>query len=106
MKRAVMVALGVAVIASSAAGFGISAANHSAPPLTQCSSTAESDVCRLRVASAAREEMRARVDARYEAERAKCASLPFAQRDACFIAAHAARGRALLEAAAPYERRS
>ena len=48
--------------------------------------------------------MRARVEQRYEAERARCAVLPFAQRDTCFIEAHAARGRALMEAAAPYAR--
>ena len=104
MKRAIVVALGVAVIGSTAAGFGISAANRPSPPLMQCAQ-GDSDVCRLRVAAAARTELRARVEARYEADRAKCAALHGAQNDACLIAAHAARGRALLEAAGPYERR-
>ena len=106
MKRAIVVALGVAVVASSAAGFGISAASRSAPPLMQCTQAAETDVCRMRVAFAARVDLRARIEARYEADRAKCAPLALAQKDACLIAAHAARGRALLEAASPYERRS
>jgi hypothetical protein len=105
MKRAIVVALGVAVVASSAAGFGIGAASRSAPPLVQCAQSDGSDVCRLRVAAAARTELRARLEARYEADRAKCAALGGAQKDACLIAAHAARGRSLLEAAAPYERR-
>ena len=106
MKRAIVVALSVAVVASSAAGFGISAASRSAPPLMQCTLSADTDVCRMRVASAARADLRARIEARYEADRAKCAALPGAQKDACLIAAHAVRGRSLLEAAAPYERRS
>jgi len=37
-------------------------------------------------------------------ERARCESLGGAKRDACFIDAHAVRGRALLEIQAPYER--
>lgn len=49
---------------------------------------------------------RARIEARYVVERAKCAAVGGLQRDRCQIAAHAARGRALLEMAAPYEARS
>lgn len=49
---------------------------------------------------------RARIEARYLAERAQCVALGGVKRDRCQIAAHAARGRALLEAAAPYETRS
>jgi hypothetical protein len=105
MKRAIVVALGVAVVASSAAGFGISAASRSAPPLMQCTQSADNDVCRMRVASVARLDLRARIEARYDADRAKCAPLAGGQKDSCLIAAHAARGRALLEAASPYERR-
>ena len=106
MQRAVVVALGVA-IASSAAGFGISAASRSElPPVQQCTGSADTEVCRMRVAAIARADVRARVEQRYEADRTRCAALPGVQRDGCFIAAHAARGRALLEAAAPYERRS
>jgi len=107
MKRAILVALGVAVIASSAAGFGIGAGRApQQPTLMRCTQSGDPDLCRMRLASAARDEQRARVETRYEAERAKCAPLAGAQKDACLIAAHAARGRALLEAAAPYERRS
>ena len=106
MKRAILVALGVAVIASSAAGFGIGAGRAPQPTLLQCAQSEGSDLCRMRLAWMARGEQRARVETRYEADRAKCAPLGGAQKDACLIAAHAARGRALLEAAAPYERRS
>ena len=106
MKRAILVALGVAVIATSAAGFGISAGRAPQPTLMQCTQSGAPDICRMRLASAARDEQRARVETRYEADRAKCAPLSGAQKDACLIAAHAARGRLLLEAAAPYERRS
>ena len=106
MKRTILVALGVAVIASSAAGFGISAARTPALMQVHCTQSDDTDICRMRVASAARDEQRARVETRYEADRAKCAPLSGAQKDSCLISAHAARGRALLEAAAPYERRS
>jgi hypothetical protein len=55
---------------------------------------------------ATRGAQRARIEARYQVERAKCAALGGFKRDRCQISAHAARGRALLEAAAPYEVRS
>jgi len=106
MQRAIVVALGVA-IASSATGLGLSAASRpDLPAVPQCTGSADTEICRMRVAANARAEMRALVEQRYEAERERCAALPGPQRDGCFIAAHAARGRALLEAAAPYERRS
>jgi hypothetical protein len=54
----------------------------------------------------ARGAQRARIEARYQVDRAKCATLGGLKRDQCFISAHAARGRAMLEAAAPYETRS
>jgi hypothetical protein len=53
-----------------------------------------------------RAAQRARIEARYQVERTKCAALGGFKRDRCQIAAHAVRGRALLEAAAPYEARS
>jgi hypothetical protein len=56
--------------------------------------------------SSARNVQRTRIEARYQVERTKCAALGGARRDGCLIAAHALRGRALLEAAAPYEARS
>ena len=83
--------------------------------------TAEKDVCRaeaearelVRVAeveqgfrrteTSARALQRARIDARYQVERARCGTLAGSKRDRCLIRAHAAKGRALLEAASPYE---
>jgi Spy/CpxP family protein refolding chaperone len=53
-----------------------------------------------------RAAQRARIEARYQVDRASCAALSGFKRDRCQIAAHAARGRALLEVAAPYEVRS
>ncbi len=57
-----------------------------------------------RTQESARNAQRARIDARYQVERTECAALGGLKRDRCLVAAHATRGRALLEAAAPYER--
>lgn len=51
----------------------------------------------------ARALQRARIEARYQVERAQCGAFSGAKRDRCVVRAHAAKGRALLEAAAPYE---
>lgn len=51
----------------------------------------------------ARAMQRARIELRYQAERARCAPLGGAQRDQCLIAAHALKGRALLDSASPYQ---
>jgi hypothetical protein len=85
---------------------------------------AERDICRaeagaaemVRVADieesfrrthdAAREAQRARIDAKYQVARAKCQALGGFKRDKCLISAHATRGRALLDAQAPYELRN
>ena len=54
----------------------------------------------------ARALQRARIDARYQVERARCGLQPGGfKREKCLVKAHAARGRALLEAAGPYETR-
>lgn len=53
----------------------------------------------------ARDAQRARIDARYQVARARCQALSGFQKDKCLISAHAARGRALLQAHAPYEMR-
>jgi hypothetical protein len=94
--------------------------------LARCESLAavEKEVCRteagalemVRVAdlehsfrrtySAARDAQRARIEARYQVARARCASLGGAKRDRCLISTHASRGRELLEAQAPYEIRN
>jgi hypothetical protein len=56
--------------------------------------------------STARNLQRARIEARYQVERVACMAQGGAKRDGCLIAAHATRGRALLEAASPYVARS
>lgn len=56
--------------------------------------------------AAARNVQRTRIEARYQVDRARCASFGGLKRDRCLISAHATRGRALLEAAGPYEARS
>jgi len=54
----------------------------------------------------ARALQRARIDARYQVERARCGLQAGGfKREKCLVKAHANRGRALLEAAAPYETR-
>jgi hypothetical protein len=58
-----------------------------------------------RTPAAAREAQRARIEARYLVERARCATLGGPSRDQCQINAHASRGRALLTAATPYATR-
>jgi hypothetical protein len=65
--------------------------------------TAEVEQQFRRTETSARALQRARIDARYQVERARCGTLAGAKRDRCLIRAHAARGRALLEAASPYE---
>jgi hypothetical protein len=55
---------------------------------------------------AARDAQRARIDARYQVTRTKCQAVNGFKRDQCLINAHATRGRALLEAQAPYEIRN
>ena len=67
---------------------------------------AELQVARHRDGESARRAQRARIEARYHAERAQCTSLAGARRDGCLIDAHARKGRAMLEAAAPYITRS
>ncbi len=51
----------------------------------------------------ARALQRARIEARYQVERAQCGAYGGFKRDKCLVRAHANKGRALLEAAAPYE---
>jgi hypothetical protein len=55
---------------------------------------------------AAREAQRSRIEARYQVARTKCQAIGGARRDQCLIDTHAVRGRALLEAQAPYEIRN
>jgi hypothetical protein len=56
-----------------------------------------------RTQASSRAAQRARIEARYQLDRARCGALGGFKRDRCLVSAHAAKGRALLEAAAPYE---
>jgi hypothetical protein len=68
--------------------------------------TADLEADFRRTQDAARAAQRARVEARYFIERAKCGLAGGAKRDRCLIAAHSVRGSALLELAAGYDNRS
>ncbi|HEX4781417.1 MAG TPA: hypothetical protein VH301_11730 [Usitatibacter sp.] len=60
----------------------------------------------IKIAEAsAREAQRGRIEERYRAERNQCEALSGIRHDRCLITAHAHRGHALLEAAAPYQGR-
>ena len=100
-RRAILIALGTGVVISSAAALDIAgAASGSAPAALQGDPV---QVARSR--DTAREQQRSRIDARYTIEREACAQLRGYQREKCLVKAHANKGRALLEAAAPYESR-
>lgn len=66
---------------------------------------AELQVALRRDRESARNAQRARIEARYHAERAQCAPLTGPRKDSCLIGVHARKGRAMLEAAGPYENR-
>jgi hypothetical protein len=99
MRRAIFVALGVGILITSAAAIGIGTSSG-AP--TQAAARSEYEVAMQH--RSAREEQRAQIDARYQSQRSRCDALSGFKRDKCLIQAHAARGRAMLEAAAPYEK--
>ena len=96
MKRAILIALGTGAVITSAAAFTSSLA-----PEPQPAARGEYQVAMRH--QTAREAQRARIDARYQADRARCDAVTGFKRDKCLIQAHATRGRAMLEAAAPYE---
>ena len=98
MKRAILVALGVGAIVSSAAAFSVGAGGEAGASLTQ-----DRYLAKLRLIEVSRASQRARIEARYQAERAQCAALGGVKRDTCMVQVHATRGRAMLDAAAPYE---
>ena len=100
-RRAILIALGTGVVISSAAALDIAgAASESAPAATR-----GDPVQMARARDTAREQQRSRINARYETEREACTQLRGYQREKCLVKAHANKGRALLEAAAPYEAR-
>ena len=97
-KRAMLVALGTGLVISSATtalDIGARATTPAASPddVVQVSRTRE----------AARNTQRDRIQARFVAEREQGAELRGYQREKCVVRAQANRGRALLDAAAPYE---
>jgi hypothetical protein len=73
---------------------------------TEMVGVAETEEAFRRTEHASRALLRARIDARYQLDRAACAAVFGKQRDRCLIEAHAARGRMMLQAAAPYETKS
>ena len=55
-----------------------------------------------RTQETARNAQKVRIDSRYQVRRAQCQALGGYKRDKCLVSAHAERGRALLDVAAPY----
>lgn len=99
MKRAIFVALGTGAVIASAAAFGIGASSTGEAP--QAVARGEYQVAMQH--QSARALQRARIESRYQSERARCDSLGGFKRDKCLIQAHASKGRAMLEVAAPYQ---
>ena len=99
MKRTVWIAVALATMISGAAAIGLDAQSSPAP-------VASNPLERTALLDAARRAQRDAIESRYQSDRSACEPLGGARRDACFIEAHARKGRALLEAAAPYATRS
>jgi hypothetical protein len=98
MKRAVLIALGIVTV-TSAAALGIASTPPNAVPAMQH----DEQVHVARTRDSARALQRATIEERYLADRERCAGLSGYRRDKCFVQAHAVKGRAMLESAAPYE---
>jgi hypothetical protein len=99
MNRAIWSAVALGTMISGAAAIGIDAQSTPAP-------AASSHLERTTLLDSARRAQREVIESRYQSDRAACEPLGGARRDACLIEAHARKGRALLEAAAPYATRS
>ena len=99
MKRAIFVALGTGAVITSAAAFSIGGTSAADAPQT----VARGEYQLAMQHQSARASQRARIEARYQADRTRCDALSGFKRDKCLIHAHATKGRAMLEAAAPYE---
>jgi hypothetical protein len=99
MKRAVWIAIATGTMISGAADIGVDAQSPAAPH-------ALAHFERAAALQSARDAQRSGIEARYQAERTSCEALGGAVRDRCFIDAHARKGRAMLEAAAPYAARA
>jgi hypothetical protein len=100
MKRAVLMALGIAAVLTSAAAFSTGGA---ASGIIALNATESGTLAPVHSQRRAREAQRAGIEARYQDDRARCALVSGAKRDACLIEVHASRGRAMLSAAEPYE---
>ena len=99
MKRAIFVALAIGAVVASAAPLGVAS-----PETPQAAAErAPFGASVVAMQAAARLAQRAGIQARYEKQRARCDDLRGAEHDRCLIDAHASRGLALLEAAAPYQ---
>jgi hypothetical protein len=98
MKRAILVALGTGAVITSAAALSIGNAYTRSAPAAPLSEFEQA-----RATWSARAAQRAQIEERYLAARAECDALGGAKRDRCLIAAHAFKGRLLLETQAPYE---
>lgn len=68
--------------------------------------SADAEAAYRRTQQASRSAQRARIEARYQVDRARCAILGGLKRDKCMVQVHADRGRAMLDAASPYGVRS
>ena len=99
MKRSFWIFLATGTMISGAAAIGVEAPTT---PLAEPLSHAQ----RAATLQTARQAQRDMLEARYQSDRAKCEALGGARRDRCFIDAHARKGLAMLEAAAPYSVRS
>jgi hypothetical protein len=99
VKRAIWIALVTGTMISGAAAIGVDAQSSAA-------AASLTHVQRAMTLEVARRTQRDGIEARYQAERAKCDALGGLRRDNCLIDAHARRGRAMLEAAAPYAGRA
>ena len=99
MKRAVWIAVALGTMISGAAAIGIDAPSTPGPAVS-------THLERAALLDAARRAQREGIESRYQSDRSACEALGGARRDNCFIDAHARKGRALLEAAAPYASRS
>ncbi|HUQ28502.1 MAG TPA: hypothetical protein VM051_07905 [Usitatibacter sp.] len=99
MKRAFWIALATGTMISGAAAIGVEVPSA---PATNASSHAQ----RAALLVTARQAQRDVIDARYQSDRARCDALGGLRRDNCLIDAHARKGRAMLDAAAPYTERS
>jgi hypothetical protein len=99
-KRAILIALLTGVVITSAAALDIAGAREIGAPFAH-----DDQVQVSRIRATAREEQRGRIESRYFVEREACAPLSGYARERCVVKAHANKGRALLEAASPYESR-